>query len=93
MIACRPRPKWSVFCQITFGVFTVRVTCIVTTAGWRNPKCTVAASRNPSPFGLIVVRSGRSPANGVEPFAIDRSTSFGAFVSSVTTRRASTAER
>src|ERR671934_231704 len=40
---------------------------IWTTEDRVNLKCTIASSRKPSPFGLTVVRSRRSPAKGVGP--------------------------
>ena len=49
---------------MTTGFFTVRVTSITTVAGSRSVKRTLAASRKPSSFGLIVVSSRVSPAYG-----------------------------
>src|SRR5581483_7272101 len=63
---------------MTCGTLTVRVTSIVTVAGVRSRKLTIASSRKPSPFGLTVVRSLESPANGVEPFVTRKSKSCGA---------------
>src|SRR5581483_3532224 len=63
---------------MTCGTLTVRVTSIVTVAGARSRKLTIASSRKPSPFGLTVVRRLESPANGVEPFVTRRSKSCGA---------------
>src|SRR5947208_9544140 len=56
----------------------VATTSMLTRAGRASRKWTYAASRKPSPFGLTVVSSGRSPANGAEPFVTWRFWSVGA---------------
>ena len=45
----------------------VAMTSSRTRAGRATLKCTVAASRKPSPFGLTVASSRLSPAKGAEP--------------------------
>src|SRR5204862_1306171 len=55
----------------------VSTASIRTTAGAVRRKCTIAASRKPSPFGLTVVSSRRSPANGADPFVTRTSTRLG----------------
>jgi hypothetical protein len=51
----------------------VATTSSETRAGRVSRKRTIALSRKPSPFGLTVVSSRRSPANGADPFVTRRS--------------------
>ena len=46
---------------------SVATASIRTVAGCVSRKITIALSRKPSPFGLTVARSARSPANGADP--------------------------
>ena len=93
VIVCAPRPRRCVTVEITFGTFTVRVTSIAIVAGSFSRKSTSTWSRNPSPFGEIVVSSGPSPAKAVEPLSARSPTSFGGVASIRTGAVASTAER
>ena len=77
----------------TCGTLTVRVTSIVTVAGSFSRNVTFAVSRKPSPFGLTVVRSGPSPAKGVEPLSARRPFRSGGVASIRSGAVASTLER
>ena len=79
---------------VTVGTFTVRVTSIVTVAASRSLNVKLALSLKPSPFGLIVVSSGPSPANRVdEPLSARSPWSSGAVSSRWSGADASTADR
>ena len=63
---------------VAVPVRPARTICVATAdmrtvAGRVNRNRTMAASRKPSPFGLTVVSSRRSPAKGRLPFATERS--------------------
>src|SRR5438034_5557564 len=78
-----PAPKTRDTCQTTdvpplpARTMFVATTSIRTRAGFASRKWTLAWSRKPSPFGLTVVSSRRSPANGAEPFVTCRFCSVG----------------
>ena len=57
---------------------SVATTASRTTAGCVRRNETIARSRKPSPFGLTVDNSGRSPANGRDPSETWSPTSWGA---------------
>jgi hypothetical protein len=59
----------------------VASTCSATRACSSSVNEISASSRSPSPFGLIVVRSGPSPAKGLPPFDAWNGVSVGATVS------------
>src|SRR5947208_3525648 len=69
-----PAPKRRDVCQtedvpvLPARSMFVATASMLTRAGRGSRKWTNAASRNPSPFGLTVVSSRRSPANGTDPF-------------------------
>src|SRR5436190_13658435 len=93
----RPRPGGNLRVALQTTVVPVRparTICVATAstrtvALLRRRNVTKAASRNPSPFGLTVVRRRRSPANGVDPFetAISNNGEGGAAVASEATGR------
>src|SRR3954470_15545196 len=58
-------------------IICVATADICTVAGRVSRKRTIAASRNPSPFGLTVVSRRRSPAKGRVPSETERSSSCG----------------
>src|SRR6266545_7213737 len=82
-----PAPSSCVVCQtedvppLPARTMFVATTSSRTRAGLVKRKWTNAASRKPSSFGLTVVSSRRSPANGRSPFVTWRSWSAGASAS------------
>src|SRR4051794_31978655 len=71
---CGPAPRRRDVCQTTdvpplpARTMFVASTSRSTFAERASTKWTIARSRKPSPFGVTVVSSGRSPANGADPF-------------------------
>src|SRR4051794_8146001 len=94
---CGPAPSSRVVCQtedvppLPARIMFVATASKRTRAGRVSRKWRTATSRNPSPFGLTVVSSGRSPANGTDPFVTWNPCTAGASASAARKRAVKTA--